>query len=136
MWQLRLIFIVFFLITCLGNLARAQGNVAIQEPDNVRELVKKHIAINENLDGIPGYRIQIFSDSGGDSKENAMKAKAKFLKRYSNINAYIIFDTPNYKVEIGNFIHKLEAQRILHQIKKDYPGSYVVSEPEMEIPEL
>ncbi|MGM0613037.1 MAG: SPOR domain-containing protein [Bacteroidota bacterium] len=136
MKQLQFILIGFFVLACLGSFAQAKGEVNIHEPDDVKKLVEKHISINEELDGIPGYRIQIFSDSGSDSKGNAKKAKAKFRKKYSEINAYIIFDAPNYKVEIGDFIHKLEAQRVLHQIKNDYPGSYVVSEPEMEIPEL
>ncbi|MCF8217874.1 MAG: SPOR domain-containing protein [Bacteroidales bacterium] len=134
--KLQFILIGLFLAVSLGSFAQAKGNVSIYEPDQVKRLIEKHIAVNESLDGIPGYRIQIFSDSGSDSKGNAMNAKAKFRKRYSDINAYIVFDSPNYKVEIGNFIHKLEAQRILHQIKDDYPGAYVVSEPEMEIPDL
>ncbi|MFW6019243.1 MAG: SPOR domain-containing protein [Bacteroidales bacterium] len=134
--KMQYILTICFLLAGLGSFAQAKGEINIHQPDKINKLLKKHIAINEDLDGIPGYRIQIFSDSGSDSKKNAMKAKAKFLKKHSDINAYIIFDAPNYKVEVGNFIHKLEARRILHMIKKDYPGSYVVSEPEMEIPEL
>ena len=136
MKNFKISLIGLFFLACLGSFAQAKGNININESDSVKKLVKKHIAINEKIDGIPGYRIQIFSDSGSDSKNNAMKAKAKFRKKFSDTKAYIIFDAPNYKVEIGNFLYRLDAKRILHKIKSDYPGSFIVSEPEMEMPEL
>lgn len=133
---MRFVMLAVFAFFSLWAVAQTQGNVTVTQPDEVSRLLKKHIAVNEKTDGIPGYRIQIFSDSGNNSKRKAMRSKAKFRMSFNDLKAYIVFDAPYYKVEIGNFITRLDAQAVLRQLKDQYPGAYIVYEPEMEIPEL
>lgn len=133
---MRFVMLAVFVFASFWAAAQTQGNVNVNQPDEVNRLIKKHIALNEKTEGIPGYRIQIFSDSGNNSKRKAMKSKAKFRMSYGDLKAYIIFDAPYYKVEIGNFITRLDAQRVLSQLKDQYPGAFIVYEPEMDIPEL
>ncbi len=120
--------------TCVS--AQQTGKVNMHQPSGLESLVEKHIAVNKKMEGIPGFRIQIFSDSGNNSKRRALQAKAKFRKSFSDIEAYIVFQAPYYKVEVGNFISQLEAERVLNKLKEFYPGAFIVAEPEMEIPEV
>ena len=133
--------LVVIVMTCLIGFAfnaqaQTNGSVQFDNAQHADELVKKHIAVNKNMKGIPGFRIQVFSDAGQNSRSRAVRFKAKFKKEYKDIKAYVVFDAPNYKVEIGNFLNRLDAERCLHQIKHEFPGAFIVIEPEMEIPNI
>lgn len=91
----------------------------------VTELVQKHIEFNERLKTVPGYRIQIVSLSGSNAKNNAFELKNRFLTSYPDVTAYLIFDEPNFKVKIGDFISRLDAYVFLQYIKDEYPGTIV-----------
>ncbi|MFW5726214.1 MAG: hypothetical protein ACOCX0_07180, partial [Bacteroidota bacterium] len=60
--------------TCVS--AQQTGKVNMHQPSGLESLVEKHIAVNKKMEGIPGFRIQIFSDSGNNSKRRALQAKA------------------------------------------------------------
>ena len=100
----------------------AKGNVRIIQDDRVDLLVSKHIQLNGNRKGIDGYRIQIFFDSGNNSKTNALDVYNKFAAKYPDIPTYLSFKAPNYKVRVGDFRTQLDAQRFLNTIIGDYPG--------------
>lgn len=91
----------------------------------VTELVQKHIEFNERLKTVPGYRIQIVSLSGSNAKNNAFELKNRFFTSYPDMTAYLIFDEPNFKVKIGDFISRLDAYVFLQYIKDEYPGTIV-----------
>lgn len=137
MKRLLNLFWVAFFVCLLGQVyAQKSGNVTVHESYLVDDLVKKHVSINKQMNGIPGYRVQIFSDSGNNSKRRAMRAKADFLMKNDDYNAYIVFEAPYYKVEVGNFINHLNAERCLSNLKEKYPGAFIIYEPEMEFPEI
>jgi len=99
-------------------------------------LVEKHITFNENRDGVEGFRIQIFFDSGNNSKSKAVAAMNDFKTKYSNTEAYLIFQEPNYKVRIGDFRTRMDAQRFLHKISDEYPTAFIVKDNDINYPNL
>jgi hypothetical protein len=103
-------------------------NIRLIQDDKVDLLVSKHIQINQNRKGIDGFRIQIFFDSGNNSKTRAQSIYETFLAKYPNIGAYLTFKTPNYKVRIGDFRTKLDAQRFLNEILTDYPNAWIIED--------
>jgi hypothetical protein len=97
--------------------------------------VSKHIQINQNRKGIDGFRIQIFFDSGNNSKTRAKSVYESFLAKYPNIGTYLTFKTPNYKVRVGDFRTKLDAQRFLNGILTDYPNAWII-EDQINLPKV
>jgi hypothetical protein len=91
-------------------------------------LVEKHILINQALNTMDGFRIQIFSDSGINSKTKAQEALDDFKARFPEQGAYLSFKSPNYKVRIGDFRTKLDAQRFLIELTADYPNSFIIED--------
>jgi hypothetical protein len=76
------------------------------------------------------YRIQIFDSS---RPELAEKQKEEFEKKFSDWPIQIVFNTPNYKVWVGNFRDQLEADRALAEIKKDKDYMYAfIFEPKFD----
>jgi hypothetical protein len=105
-----------------------EGNVEIICDPAVSRLVEAHIRFNEGLDGIPGYRIQVFFDSGNNSKTKGQTFYESFAAKYPGVSAYLTFKAPNYKVRVGDFRTRLDAVRFLRQILPEYPGAYVIAD--------
>jgi len=104
------------------------GTVTIIRDDKLDTLVEKHIRINENRRGIDGYRIQIFFDSGANSKTRAQSIYESFRAKYPETGAYLTFKSPNYKVRVGDFRTRLDAQRFLNDLLPDYPNAFIITD--------
>lgn len=120
-----------FLIIALACLcatpcfAQRKGHSEIVGDVAVSQLVEKHIDFNERVKTVPGFRIQIAALSGANSKNKAFELKEKFLATYPEVNAYIVFDDPNFRIKVGDFTTRLEAYTFLQRIKVAYPGNIV-----------
>jgi len=78
-----------------------------------------------------GYRVQIFL---GDRK-TAEDHKRTFLQKYPDVPAYMSFLAPNFRLRVGDMRTRLEAERLLRDLKTLYPGSYIVPD-EIEMARL
>jgi len=112
-----------------------EGTVQIIQDPGIEQLVLKHIRVNETRKGIPGYRVQIFFDSGTKSKIKATAVCEKFRIRYPGTNIYLSFISPNYKVRVGDFRTSLDAFRFLQLIQSVYPNAYVVAD-QIKLPKI
>jgi len=89
------------------------------------EVMRLKIMENPDNKAIPGYRIQIFFDSGLNSSDRAKQARDAFMFIYPDITAYISWKAPNYRVRAGDFRTRLEAENALQLIIVDYPSAWV-----------
>ena len=112
-----------------------EGELNVYQDSRVDTLMSRYLHINEIHPFIDGWRIEIFFEAGNYSKKLAMEAKAEFVKSYPEIPSYLIFQQPYYKVRVGDFRTKMEAERFLHQIEFSYPQAFVVMD-EINFPRL
>ena len=133
------IFILVLGAIGLGGMAHAQndpgGELKVYQDPRVDTLLSRYVQINEMHPVIEGWRIEIFFEAGNYSKKQAMEAKADFVKKYTEVPSYLIFQQPYYKVRVGDFRTKMEAERFLHQIEFEYPQAFVVMD-EINFPRL
>ena len=74
-----------------------------------------------------GYRIQIYSSSNRNAREESSKARAEFINKYPNIVSYPLYADPGYfKIRVGDFRTNTEAKKAILMISKDFPESYIV----------
>ena len=73
------------------------------------------------------YTIQIYF---GNLK-NADSILIDFQKNYEGIKSELIFETPNYKVRIGDYRDINIASQKLEEIRKTYPGSFIIKLSEL-----
>jgi hypothetical protein len=68
------------------------------------------------------YTIQIFYGSlnEADSIHN------DFRENYKDVKSELIFETPNYKVRIGEYKDINVASQSLEKIRRIYPGSFII----------
>ncbi len=125
----------FFITSFSQETPNDTGKVEIIQDQKLDELLNKHLHYCQNYRVIPGYRIQIFFDSGNNSKKGAMSIKASFITKYPEVEAYIIFQEPYYKVRVGDFRNRMEAEGFLEIIIDDYPNAYRVND-KINFPEI
>jgi len=97
----------------------SEGSVIIYADPRIDSLLS---LVAENPPEIKGYRVEIFFGS----RKDAEKVKSEFLKNFNQYPIYIIWQQPNFKVHVGNFITKLQAEKAQQEIKHSYPNSYIV----------
>jgi hypothetical protein len=105
-----------------------KGHVTIIQDKNIERLFCKYVEINEQQKGFHGYRIRIFSDSGQLARDNANKVKTTFYTLYPDVESYLKYDAPNFKVLVGDFRTKSEALNFLKVINKDFVSAFIVKD--------
>ena len=93
----------------------------------VNEMVTLHVELNNRVKSMPGFRVQIASFSGINSKASAFSLRERFMTDYPLVQAYIVYDEPNFKVKVGDFRTRLEAYAFLQEIKEVYKG-YIIKD--------
>jgi len=128
----KIAFFSLIVVTLLPLLTFAQqkeGIVKIETSAKIDEIIAKKKQFNKSLKTINGYKIQLFYGN----EKNSHKIKDEFKALFPEISTKIIFSSPQWKVQVGNYRTRLEADRNLVEIKKEYPGAIVIaSEIEME----
>ena len=86
------------------------------------EIPRDSTVVHEDI--LQGFRIQIFSSSNIDDANN-MRILA--LEKFQADSVYIVYDPPVYKVRVGDFVNRYEANQHLPEfIDKGYPDAWVV----------
>jgi hypothetical protein len=114
-----------------GNYRSGKLNI-IQDP-LIDTLISRYILINENIYreygryGMDGFRIQIYSSSNRNAREESNKAKAAFIIKFPDIESYQIYAEPGYfKIRAGDFRTKTEATKLFLLVSKEFPDAYLV----------
>jgi hypothetical protein len=83
---------------------------------------------------LKGYRVQIYS---GSNRIDANKVKSDFLETYLGEKIYFEYKQPYYKVRVGNYRTKLEAQKMYQILLLDlrFKGVLIVPD-DINFPEL
>ena len=102
------------------------GEVKVIQEQKLDEILHMFMKQNRELEGIPCYWIRIYSGSAHNSREEAYKTKARFLRKYEGIRNDVIYDDPNFKVYAGGYRSKSETLKLLNKIKRDFPTAFIV----------
>jgi hypothetical protein len=97
-------------------------NSSVTQDPKFEQLLNDKRKINASINVSDRYKIQIFS---GES-EKAKTELADFKKKFKNIDGTIVFNTPSYKVWVGNFRTRIEAERNLVLIQKKYKNVLLI----------
>ncbi len=100
------------------------GNALIYKDPRIDYLQKVYSAKNKiNVVAKKVYRVQIATSK---SRTEVNDAKAQFSAKYPGIPVFMSFDPPTFKLRVGNFLARQDAQTFLSEIRKLYPASFIV----------
>jgi sporulation related protein len=120
----HLLSICFIALFTFSNFAQQkEGELKIESSARIDKVIAQKKQYNKSLKTIRGYKIQLFY---GNEKES-YKIKNEFKQIFPEIPTIIIFSSPQWKVQVGNFKTRLEADRALVDIKKKYPSAIILA---------
>ena len=111
--------ILFFLSHSIAN---AQDENVIYNDTLTKKLFQIKKDYSKRIFESTYYTIQIYF---GDLK-NADSILIDFQENHEGIKSELIFETPNYKVRIGEFKDINIASQKLEGIRRTYPGSFII----------
>lgn len=124
----KIIIILFFIpllsIAKSDTTFNAENQIISVNQQGVDDLARKYKLILKNKNGIDGWRLQIKFTS---KREDILRHQIKFTNLYANIPAQITFNSPYYKLTVGNFRTKNEALKIKKKIARNFPGAHPIS---------
>ncbi len=100
------------------------GNIEINQSNKLDSIIKLKKELNSKIQNL---RIQIYS---GD-RDNAEQMIKEFIEIFNDTTADIIYETPNYKVWVGNYYTQLEADKRLLEIRKKFRSAFIFR-PELQ----
>jgi SPOR domain len=128
----RLFLLLVGLLLFSGVFACSTDTVIITKDARLDILVAKQNQINKRTAMMTsaglykGYRLQVISTA---KRDDANKMKTDLMNRFPEQKTYTLFQSPNFKVRIGNFLKKEDAEKYRNQISKFFPkGIYIVED--------
>jgi uncharacterized protein YxjI len=107
---------------CTQKIYAQEGNTTVAQDPKFEQLLNEKRKINTSITVNDRYKIQIYN---GDS-ETSIKTLTDFKRDFRNFDGTIVFSTPSYKVWVGNFKTRIEAERNILDIKKKYPNAFLI----------
>lgn len=95
----------------------------ISSPLNSENFMTNKSSIDSTQIIIEGFRVQILATKQLAKAEKLQKDLSSIL----NQKIYIVFEAPNYKVRVGNFIDRNKAENFRKNIVKEgYQSSWII----------
>jgi len=80
-------------------------------------------SLDSNITEIEGYRVQVFATQDRNKADQLQKE----LMLKFNENIYIIFEAPNYKLRVGDFLDRDDAEALrLKLLSSEFPSSWII----------
>lgn len=105
----------------LGCFAFAKAQSTVSQDTRITELLELKTQLTKDNELTDRYKIQLYS---GD-RERAYSVLRKFRNDVGTWSSSIEYQTPNYKVWVGNYRNRLEADRALLKIKKKFSSAFI-----------
>tara|TARA_B110000003_G_scaffold169517_1_gene169325 strand:+ start:102 stop:425 length:324 start_codon:yes stop_codon:yes gene_type:complete len=106
---------------------KAQDNIVKYNDTLTNKIFKIKKDYSKRLFESTYYTIQIYYGS----LELADSILLDFNENFEGIKSNLIFETPNYKVRIGEFKDINIASQKLEGIRRKYPGSFIIKLSEL-----
>ena len=116
-FRIAVILVLFFSVLK----TKAGDTIIVHKDSRIDILTAKQAAINKvtsrmGSNGLfKGFRIQVLNSR---SRDDAFKTKSTLLENFPDQKTYILYQSPYFKVRIGNFINRGDAENFSRELSK------------------
>ncbi len=112
------------------NVPDENAPVARVEPTNhvnrkVAVLMDTVASVNKNIKYAQGYRILAYN---GSERQTVMDLRKSIARRVPEVKDYLTYNQPNFRLKVGDFFNRVEAQQVLNQISDLIPNAQIVQD--------
>ena len=120
---------ILIIFCCHSASAQKKGKVVVFKDPQIDSLIARRLELSRGVSigksiSVSGFRIQIFS---GLDRQQANSEQSNFKSRYPNITSYISYTQPYYRLRVGDFRTRLEAEKFMNELKKYYSSMFIFS---------
>lgn len=101
--------------------------VTVNQTGTLRQALQTYVSDNAERK-INGYRVRVFYDNAPTARGRSEVIVKQLKQQYPQVEVYLSFESPNYKVTVGDFRTKDEALAIYNALKYSYPTAYIIKE--------
>lgn len=120
-----LLFFCFLVPVCA--FAQDPGKVEVVKDAQIDSLIARRIALSRVVarsgGTYAGFQVQIYL---GSDRQEAYEAQNRFRALYPDINTYVRYTEPNYKVQVGDYRSRMDAQRMLNQLRDNFTTLLII----------
>ena len=115
--------------TLMGrNILSVLGSgVKVNQSQSMRSAFDSYVSNNASKK-LTGYRIRVYFDNGQNARNKSEAIARSVSAAYPGIGVYRTFESPNYKVCVGDFRTKDEALKVFHSLKSTYPTALLLKD--------
>jgi SPOR domain len=118
---------IFLLLLISAPEIYAQG-VTIHKDPRLDLLISKQVELNkevykENNRTGAGFRVLVINTN---DRNRAMDVKSKMMSEFPEHKTYLVYQSPYFKIQIGNFRDRKEAETLRNKIIRIYPTGVIV----------
>ncbi|WP_438961483.1 SPOR domain-containing protein [Nonlabens sp.] len=113
--------VVITALIMAGNIARAQSSEKIQE-SKIESLISMKISMDKKGKFQDRFTIQLFYGE----MEGAKKIETQYKELELTWESKMEYEAPNFKVWVGSYRNKLDAERALLEVKKEFPNAFIL----------
>lgn len=107
--------------TTVSGSQNPEPSANIQQDPRIQQLLDIKLKLERDGELNETYKIQLYY---GSDITKANKVLNKAQNTFTKWKSDIVWETPNYKIWIGNYRNKLETDRALLEIKKEFPEAF------------
>lgn len=122
---MRILIVIILLLNSSNIFAQDSANVTwIMEP-NVEQLLQKKLELDQTKPSIQGYRVQLYY---GGNRAEALELKSKFASLHPEVETYLIYQQPYFRLRAGNYRTRIEAYKLFKKVEKEFPSVFIVND--------
>ena len=118
----KLYFIIILTFISVNKSFSQNSQFKLIQDNNFEKIVKEKNSVNNSFSIYKNFSIQLFH---GDKIETENKFY-EFKKTHPDTEATIIYAEPKYKLIIGNYRNKIDAERNLKKFRTSFPEAFIV----------
>ena len=103
------------------------SGVTVNQSRTMRSALDSYIS-NNAAKKLTGYRIRVYFDNGQSARMRSESIARSVSNAFPGIGVYRTFESPNFKVTVGDFRTKDEALKVYHSLKATYPTALLLKE--------
>ena len=115
--------------TLLGrNVLSVLGSgVTVNQSPAMKSAFDSYVSANASKK-VTGYRIRVYYENSQNARNRSEAIARTISGTYPGIGVYRTFESPNFKVCVGDFRTKDEALKLYHALKSSYPTAIILKE--------
>ena len=103
------------------------SGVTVNQSRSMRTAFDNYVSNNASKK-MTGYRVRVYYENGQNARNRSEAIARSISGAYPGLGVYRTFESPNFKVTVGDFRTRDDALKVYHALKSSYPTAIILKE--------